>query len=79
MVQSSAGSAVSFNFVNNSSGTVVIDEISTSGSLIGDATLSPGQQFPDSTYAGVYFVVEKSGGGCLAVFRVTGSGQVTIT
>jgi hypothetical protein len=76
-VQSSAGASVQFNFVNNSSSTVVIDEISSSGGLVNDATLSHGQQFPTPTYVGVYFVVEKSGG-CLAVFRVTGSGQVTI-
>jgi hypothetical protein len=79
MLQSSAGASVAFTFANNSSGTVVIDEVGSSGGLISDATLSPGQQFPDSTYVGVYFVVEKSGGGCLAVFHITGSGRVTVT
>jgi hypothetical protein len=57
---------------------VVIDEISSSGGLVNDATLSHGEQFPTPTFVGVYFVIDKSGGGCLAVFRVTGSGQVTI-
>jgi hypothetical protein len=57
---------------------VVIDEITSSGGLISDATLSRGMQFPTPTYVGVYFVIYKSGGGCLAVFRVTGSGQVTV-
>jgi hypothetical protein len=77
-VQSSAGAGVQFNFANNSSTTVVIDEITSSGGLISDATLSRGMQFPTPTYVGVYFVIYKSGGGCLAVFRVTGSGQVTV-
>jgi eukaryotic-like serine/threonine-protein kinase len=78
-VQSSAGASVNFTIVNNSSGTVQVDEISTSGGLISDATLSPGEQFSEGTYVGVYFVVEKSSGGCLAVFKVTGSGQVTVS
>jgi hypothetical protein len=78
-VQSTSGASVSYTFANNSSGTVQVDEISTSGGLIPDSTLSPGDQFADSTYVGVYFVVYKSGGGCLAVFRITGGGQVTIT
>ena len=78
-VQSSAGAGVGFVFNNNSRGTVVIDEIGTNGSLFSDATLSPGQQFSGSAYKGLYYVVEKSGGGCLAVFKVTGSGGVTVT
>jgi hypothetical protein len=78
-VQSSDGASVQLGFVNNSSGTLAIDEVSTSGALGYDATLAPGGQFAVGTYVGVYFVVEKSSGGCLAVFRVTGSGQVTVT
>jgi protein kinase-like protein len=77
-VQSSDGASVQFSFVNNSSGTVSVDEIGTSGGLQNDATLSPGGQFAIGTYVGVYLVIEKSSGGCLAVFRVTGSGHVTI-
>jgi len=57
---------------------VAVDEISTSGGLNYDATLSPGGQFAVGTYVGVYLVVEKSSGGCLAVFHVNGSGHVTI-
>jgi hypothetical protein len=79
VVGSSHGAAVQFTFANNSSGTVQIDEVTTSGSLISDATLSPGALFGVATYAGVYYVVGKSDGGCLAVFHLTGSGKVTIT
>jgi eukaryotic-like serine/threonine-protein kinase len=78
-VQSSDGTSVQLGFVNNSSGTLTVDEISTSGTLGYDATLAPGGQFAVGTYVGVYFVVEKSSGGCLAVFMVTGSGQVTVS
>ena len=78
-VQSSDGASVQFSFNNNSSGTVAVDEISTSGGLNYDATLSPGGQFAVGTNVGVYLVVEKTSGGCLAVFRVTGSGHVTVT
>jgi len=79
VVQSSAGATVGFSFVNHSSGTVVIDEIGSSGGLFTDATLSPGEEYPGPGSVGLYYVVEKSGGGCLAVFHVNGSGQVTIT
>ncbi len=78
-VQSSNGASVNFTFVNNSSGTVQIDEIGTSGALYSDATLTPGLQYSASANVGLYYVVEKSSGGCLAVFHVTGSGQVTIS
>jgi hypothetical protein len=78
-VQSSDGASVQFGLNNNSSGTVVVDEISTSGALDFDATLSPGGQYAIGTYVGVYLVVEKSGGGCLAVFHVNGSGHVTVS
>ncbi len=78
-LQSSAGKSVGYEFVNNSSGTVVINEVGSSGGLINDATLSPGLSYPGDAYVGLYYVVENSGGGCLAVFHVTGGGQVTIT
>ncbi len=79
-LQSTVGSGVSsFDFSNNSSGTVLIDEVGASGGLINDATLSPGLSYPGDAYVGLYYVVENSGGGCLAVFHVTGSGGVTIT
>ncbi len=78
-VQSSDGASAQFGFNNNSSGTVVVEGISTSGALVYDATLSPGGQYAIGTYVGAYLVVEKSSGSCLAVFHVNGSGQVTIT
>jgi eukaryotic-like serine/threonine-protein kinase len=78
-LQSSTGASVDFDFVNKSSGTVLIDEVSSSGGLINDATLSPGLSYLANSYVGLYYVVENSGGGCLAVFKVTGGGQVTIT
>ena len=77
-VRSSAGASVNFSFINNSRGTVVVDEIGTNGALYSDATLSPGHQFSGAAYVGLYYVLEKSSGGCLAVFHVTGSGQVTV-
>jgi eukaryotic-like serine/threonine-protein kinase len=78
-VQSNVAGGVNFPFVNNSRGTVVVDEIGADGKLYGDATLSPGGQWSGAAYVGLYYVVEKSGGGCLAVFKVTGSGGVTVT
>ncbi|MGH3256035.1 MAG: protein kinase domain-containing protein [Streptosporangiaceae bacterium] len=78
-VQSSDGASVQFGFNNNSKGTVVVEGISTSGALVYDATLSPGGQYAIGTNVGAYLVVDKSGGGCLAVFHVNGSGQVTIS
>jgi serine/threonine protein kinase len=65
------------NYVGPAS--VQIDEISTSGSPEYYETLAVGEGAEISTNVGAYWVVESSGGGCLAVFGVTGWGLVTIT
>jgi hypothetical protein len=77
-VQSSDGSAVSFNFSDQSSVQVEIAAISTSGAVQWEATLGPGLVYGAPTSVGAYWVVENSGGGCLAVFKVDGGGQVTV-
>jgi hypothetical protein len=57
---------------------VQIAEIDTSGGEEVYATMGPGLVYTPPTYTGVYWVVENSGGGCLAVFEIDGGGQVTV-
>ena len=77
-VHSSAGASVQFGFVNDTSGNLQLDEISASGALVYAATVAPGGSYGVGTNVGVYWVVESSGGGCLAVFGINGAGQVTV-
>ena len=53
--------------------------IDDSGAEVSEGTLGPGQVYTPSTYVGAYWVVETSGGSCLAVVGVDGSGQATVT
>jgi eukaryotic-like serine/threonine-protein kinase len=78
-VDSSAGASVQFSFADNGSTDLQIDEISASGSLEPTATLAPGVSYQAGTNIGAYWVVENSGGGCLAVFDINGAGQVTVS
>jgi len=78
-VHPSAGASVQFGFVDNSSANVQIDQISSSGAVAYYATLAPGVSYDVGTTVGAYWVVANSGGGCLAVFGINGSGHVTVT
>ncbi len=78
-VHPSAGASVQFGFVDNSSANVQIDQISSSGAVAYYATLAPGVSYDVGTTVGAYWVVANSGGGCLSVFGINGSGHVTVT
>jgi serine/threonine protein kinase len=78
-VKSSDGAAVSYTFVNRSSVDVQVAAIDSSGAVEGQATIEPGGEFGTSASVGSYWVVENSGGGCVAVFEIEGGGQVTVT
>jgi serine/threonine protein kinase len=77
-VKSSAGASVSYAFANNSSGDVQIAMIDASGAVVPQATIEPGGVSGASASVGSYWVVENSGGGCLAVVEVEGGGQATV-
>ena len=53
--------------------------IDDSGAEVGVGSIGPGQVYTAATSAGDYWVVENSGGGCLAVVDVGGSGTATVT
>jgi hypothetical protein len=53
--------------------------IDDSGAVVGVGSISPGQVYTASTNVGDYWVVKNSGGGCLAVVDVGGSGTATVT
>jgi len=70
---------VSFTFADQSSANIGIAYIDSSGAVVAVATVGPGGVYTAGTYVGAYWVVENSGGGCLAVVGVNGSGQATVT
>ena len=73
------GASVSFTFADQSSANIGIAYIDSSGAVVAVATVGPGGVYTAGTYVGAYWVVENSGGGCLAVVGVNGSGQATVT
>jgi hypothetical protein len=78
-LRSSSGASVQYTFVNNSSASVAIASIDSSGAESWQSTISPGAEFSASANVGQYWVVQKSGGSCLAVLDIDGGGQATIT
>jgi eukaryotic-like serine/threonine-protein kinase len=78
-VHPSQGASVEFSFADQSSAGVQIAEIENGGGVAGVATLAPGGIYTAGTSVRSYWVVENSGGGCLAVVGVDGSGQATVT
>jgi hypothetical protein len=78
-VRSSDGASVQFGFVDNASVDVQIASIDATGAVSSYATLIPGATLEVATHVGDYWVVENSGGGCLAVVGVNGGGQATVS
>jgi hypothetical protein len=66
-------------FINNSSANLRLATISTSGAVQYADPIDPGETIQIGTSLDVYWVVENSGGGCLAVFMVYAQSQVTIS
>jgi eukaryotic-like serine/threonine-protein kinase len=78
-VHPTQGASVEFSFSDQSSAGVQIAVIEDGGGVAGVASLAPGGIYTAGTWVGAYWVVENSGGGCLAVVGVNGSGQATVT
>ncbi len=78
-LQSSTGASVQFGFVDNSSNNLSVYEIGSNGALDFAAGLASGASYQVVTNVGAYFVVENSGGGCLAIFGIDGAGQVVVS
>jgi hypothetical protein len=70
---------VQFSFVDHSSADVQISYIDPSGAIVNEATLVPGSSTGFTTYVGDYWVVQNSGGGCLAVVAIEGGGQAVVS
>jgi hypothetical protein len=78
-LRSSSGASVEHSFINNSSSSVEIAVITSSGALSGQGTIGPGAQTGTAANVGQYWVVENSSGGCLAVLDIDDGGQAVIT
>jgi hypothetical protein len=77
-LSSRTGAPVQFDFSNWTSATLEIYTIESGGVLDYYGPLSPNNDVLADTSVGNYFVIANSGGGCLAVFGVTGGGQVIV-
>ena len=78
-LHSSAGASVQYSFSDQSSSDIAVSVIDASGSVTQEVTLAPGGVYTAGTAVGTYWVVDNSGGGCLAVVDVGGSGTATVT
>jgi hypothetical protein len=78
-LHSSPGASVEYSFSDQSSSDIAVAVIDASGTVTQEVTLAQGGLYTAGTAVGTYWVVEKSGGGCLAVVDVGGSGQATVT
>jgi serine/threonine protein kinase len=70
---------VPFTFVNDSATTVDIIWLNFAGSRVLYAVLSPDTSYRVNTYVGHDWLIAGSGGGCLGVFGIDGSGDIVIT
>jgi len=69
---------VPFTFVNDSATTVDIIWLNFAGSRVLYAVLSPDTSYRVNTYVGHDWLIAGSGGGCLGVFGIDGSGDIVI-
>jgi eukaryotic-like serine/threonine-protein kinase len=70
---------VPFTFVNDSATTVDIIWLNFAGSRVLYAVLSPDTSYRVDTYVGHDWLIAGSGGGCVGVFDIDGSGDIVIT
>jgi hypothetical protein len=78
-LRSSSGASVQFGFVDHSSSDIQIAYVDSSGALVNEATLVAGSSGGYTTAVGDYWVIENSGGGCLAVIGINGGGQAVVS
>jgi hypothetical protein len=69
---------VQFAFTDNGSGEVRIASIDANGVVTPYADIGQGGTLTVSTSVGDYWVLEKSAGGCLAVFEIDSGGRVVV-
>ena len=72
-------SKVLFTFVNNTGVSVQITWLDFNGNRQVYDMLSSGSAFNVDTYIGHYWLIAGSGGGCLGIFGISGSGHIVIT
>lgn len=70
---------VPFTFANQSSAAVEVIWLDFSRGPVLYDTVAPGSSYRVNTYVGHYWEVAISGGPCLAVFDITGSGQISVS
>jgi hypothetical protein len=67
---------VSFTFVNNSSADIQIWYLASGGSGALEDTLGPGKSFDPAVDTQQDWMVANSGGGCMGIYGIVGSGEV---
>lgn len=76
---SEAGQGVPYSFVNKSGSAIQIWLVDSGGAGVLKGTVGPGGSFGRTAATGQYWMVTNSGGGCLSVLRISGSGAATVS
>jgi eukaryotic-like serine/threonine-protein kinase len=76
---SAGGSGVSFSFVNESAADEQVWYLNSSDAPVPEDTVSPGATFSPGVATGQDWAVGNSASGCMAIYAITGSGQVTVS
>jgi len=72
----SGGSPVSFTFTNNSAADIQVWYLASGGSGDLEGTVAPGQSFAPAVDTKQDWMVANSGGGCIGLFGIVGSGEI---
>jgi hypothetical protein len=75
----SGGSPVAFSFVNHSSESVMIVWFNYTGTQEFYGTLPPGYSDRVTTSTDYFWMVADPSNNCLAIFKITGTGQVVVS
>lgn len=76
---SASGTGVRYSFVNKSAADIQIWFLNAGRASVLKSTVGPGGSFGQSATTGQYWLVAKSGGGCLSIVNISGSGSVTVS
>lgn len=79
VIDSTAGFAVTFSFINNSSEAVQVIWLNASGNRMPYGVLPPGYTDKVNAFTNGTWIIADASGNCERIFRINESGHVTIT
>jgi hypothetical protein len=76
---SDSGTGVNYSFVNSSAAAIQIWFLGSGGAGVLKSMVGPGGSFGRSVSTGEYWMVAGSGGGCISIIAISGSGTATVS